>query len=30
MWINFAGLAVFSAIFAHNIWQDRRARRVAA
>jgi TRAP transporter 4TM/12TM fusion protein len=30
MWINFAGLAIFLAIFAHNIWQDRRARRVAA
>jgi TRAP-type uncharacterized transport system fused permease subunit len=30
MWINFAGLAIFLAIFAHNIWQDRRATRVAA
>jgi TRAP-type uncharacterized transport system fused permease subunit len=29
MWINFAGLAIFLAIFAHNIWQDRRASRVA-
>jgi len=30
MWVNFAGLAVFLAIFAHNVWQDRRARRGAA
>lgn len=29
MWINFAGLGVFLAIFAHNVWQDRRARPAA-
>lgn len=27
MWINFAGLGIFLAIFAHNVWQDRRAQR---
>ncbi len=29
MLINFAGLAIFLAIFAHNLWQDRRTKRIA-
>ncbi|MCL4800221.1 MAG: TRAP transporter fused permease subunit [Burkholderiales bacterium] len=28
--VNFAGLAIFLAIFAHNLWQDRRGARAAA
>jgi len=28
--VNLVGLAIFLAIFAHNVWQDRRASRVAA
>jgi hypothetical protein len=27
MWINFAGLGIFLAIFTHNLWMDRRAKR---
>jgi len=29
MWVNFAGLGIFLAVFAHNVWQDRRKRRGA-